>query len=136
ARRPREAAVRGWARGGRSGQGGHPRRRGARGRDRRRARRDRGRRLRPARRGRQRDRGTERERGAVRLRATPRRTRCDRARECYEAVARGKMKKASLGTLFFTVFLDLLGFGLVVPFLPGVARDFGASDSVATLLGA
>src|SRR5690348_10394925 len=47
----------------------------------------------------------------------------------------GRMRKASLGTLFLTVFLDLLGFGLVVPFLPGVARAYGASDSVATLLG-
>ena len=37
------------------------------------------------------------------------------------------MRKASLGTLFLTVFLDLLGFGLVVPFLPGVARNLGAS---------
>jgi DHA1 family tetracycline resistance protein-like MFS transporter len=46
------------------------------------------------------------------------------------------MRKASLGTLFLTVFLDLLGFGLVVPFLPGVARGYGASDLVATLLGA
>ncbi len=46
------------------------------------------------------------------------------------------MRKASLGTLFLTVFLDLLGFGLVIPFLPGVARDMGASDLVATLLGA
>jgi DHA1 family tetracycline resistance protein-like MFS transporter len=45
------------------------------------------------------------------------------------------MRKASLGTLFLTVFLDLLGFGLVVPFLPGVARGYGASDLVATLLG-
>jgi len=44
------------------------------------------------------------------------------------------MRKASLGTLFLTVFLDLLGFGLVVPFLPGVARDLGASDLVATLV--
>jgi MFS transporter, DHA1 family, tetracycline resistance protein len=46
------------------------------------------------------------------------------------------MRKASLGTLFLTVFLDLLGFGLVVPFLPGVARNHGASDFVATLLAA
>src|SRR3954465_6991383 len=45
------------------------------------------------------------------------------------------MRKASLGTLFLTVFLDLLGFGLVVPFLPGVARARGASDLVATLVG-
>jgi DHA1 family tetracycline resistance protein-like MFS transporter len=43
------------------------------------------------------------------------------------------MRKASLGTLFLTVFLDLLGFGLVIPFLPGVARHLGASSFVATL---
>ncbi len=46
------------------------------------------------------------------------------------------MRKASLGTLFLTVFLDLLGFGLVVPFLPGVARNFGASNFTAAALGA
>lgn len=46
------------------------------------------------------------------------------------------MRKASLGTIFLTVFLDLLGFGLVVPYLPAVARDHGASPLVATLLGA
>lgn len=46
------------------------------------------------------------------------------------------MRKASLGTIFLTVFLDLLGFGLVVPYLPAVARDHGASPFVATLLGA
>jgi MFS transporter, DHA1 family, tetracycline resistance protein len=45
------------------------------------------------------------------------------------------MRKASLGTIFLTVFLDLLGFGLVVPFLPGVARDYGASNLVAALIG-
>jgi len=46
------------------------------------------------------------------------------------------IRKASLGTIVLTVFLDLLGFGLVVPYLPGVARAHGASDIVATLLGA
>ena len=46
------------------------------------------------------------------------------------------VRTASLGTLFLTVFLDLLGFGLVIPFLPGLARDLGASDFVATLPGA
>jgi DHA1 family tetracycline resistance protein-like MFS transporter len=46
------------------------------------------------------------------------------------------MKKASLGALFLTVFLDLVGFGLVVPFLPDLARrEMGASDLVAPLLG-
>lgn len=44
-------------------------------------------------------------------------------------------RTASIGTLFLTVFLDLLGFGLVIPFLPGLARQFGASDFVATLPG-
>jgi MFS family permease len=34
------------------------------------------------------------------------------------------------------VFLDLLGFGLVIPFLPAVARRLGAGDFVATLPGA
>jgi DHA1 family tetracycline resistance protein-like MFS transporter len=45
-------------------------------------------------------------------------------------------RAASLGTLFFTVFLDLLGFGIVIPFLPGLARDLGATAFVATLPGA
>ena len=45
-------------------------------------------------------------------------------------------RRASIGTICLTVFLDLLGFGLVVPYLPGVARIHGASDFVATLLGA
>lgn len=45
-------------------------------------------------------------------------------------------RRASLGTIFLTVFLDLLGFGLVVPYLPGVARGYEASAFVATLLGA
>jgi len=52
------------------------------------------------------------------------------------AAAPAGPRAASLGTLFFTVFLDLLGFGLVIPFLPGLARDFGASNFVATLPGA
>jgi MFS family permease len=52
------------------------------------------------------------------------------------AVAGKELRKASLGTLFLTVFLDLLGFGLVIPFLPGIARRFGAGDFVATLPGA
>ena len=45
------------------------------------------------------------------------------------------MRKASLGTIFLTVFIDLLGFGMVIPFLPGVARHLGASDFVASLTG-
>jgi MFS transporter, DHA1 family, tetracycline resistance protein len=45
------------------------------------------------------------------------------------------VKKATLSTLFLTVFLDLLGFGLVVPFLPRMARELGAGDLTATLIG-
>ncbi|HEX3905263.1 MAG TPA: MFS transporter [Polyangia bacterium] len=53
------------------------------------------------------------------------------------AAADGKgIRNASLGTLFLTVFLDLLGFGLVIPFLPGIARRLGAGDFLATLPGA
>jgi DHA1 family tetracycline resistance protein-like MFS transporter len=48
--------------------------------------------------------------------------------------ASGKgLRRASLGTLFLTIFLDLLGFGLVIPFLPGIARRLGAGDFMATL---
>jgi MFS family permease len=45
-------------------------------------------------------------------------------------------RTASIGTLFLTVFIDLLGFGLVIPFLPGLARRLGAGDFVATMPGA
>ncbi len=34
------------------------------------------------------------------------------------------------------IFLDLLGFGLVIPFLPGIARRLGAGDFMATMPGA
>jgi len=41
-----------------------------------------------------------------------------------------------LGAIFLTVLVDLLGFGLVLPFLAKEARDtFGVSEFVATLLG-
>jgi MFS family permease len=53
------------------------------------------------------------------------------------ATAPGKtLRNASLGTLFLTIFLDLLGFGLVIPFLPGIARRLGAGDFMATMPGA
>jgi DHA1 family tetracycline resistance protein-like MFS transporter len=47
------------------------------------------------------------------------------------------MKQAPrLGAIFLTVFVDLLGFGLVLPFLAKEARDtFGVNEFVATLLG-
>ncbi|MEI7893083.1 MAG: MFS transporter, partial [Myxococcales bacterium] len=46
------------------------------------------------------------------------------------------VRRPSLGAIFLTVFLDLLGFGLVIPFLAKEARDaFGTSEFVAALLG-
>ena len=45
------------------------------------------------------------------------------------------MKAPRLGAIFLTVFIDLLGFGLVLPFLAKEARDtFGVSAFVATLI--
>lgn len=39
-----------------------------------------------------------------------------------------KLKQASLGLLFFAIFIDLFGFGVVIPILPFLARDdLGAS---------
>ncbi|HMF40880.1 MAG TPA: MFS transporter [Polyangia bacterium] len=45
-------------------------------------------------------------------------------------------RTASISTLFLTVFIDLLGFGLVIPFIPAMARRLGAGDFVATMPGA
>lgn len=46
-------------------------------------------------------------------------------------------QRPSLGVIFLTIFIDLLGFGIVMPFLTLVARDaFGVEEWVATMLGA
>ncbi|HZV35898.1 MAG TPA: MFS transporter [Verrucomicrobiae bacterium] len=37
------------------------------------------------------------------------------------------MRKPSVGIIFLTVFLDLIGFGLVIPLLPIYAKDFNAT---------
>ena len=37
---------------------------------------------------------------------------------------------------FFTMFLDLLGFGIIIPIQPFYAESFGATATVVTLLGA
>ena len=44
------------------------------------------------------------------------------------------MKPRPLAVIFFTVFLDLLGFGLVLPLLPGFAKTYGASELAVGLL--
>src|SRR5688572_16346683 len=44
------------------------------------------------------------------------------------------MRRSPLFVIFFTVFLDLLGFGLIIPILPYYAERFGATPSVITLI--
>ncbi len=42
-----------------------------------------------------------------------------------------QLKKNVLFSVFLTIFLDLVGFGMFIPVIPLVARQFGASDSGA-----
>jgi DHA1 family tetracycline resistance protein-like MFS transporter len=44
------------------------------------------------------------------------------------------MKNKPLTAIFLIVFIDLLGFGLILPLLPFYAEDFGASDTVIGFL--
>ncbi|HEY4222210.1 MAG TPA: MFS transporter [Myxococcota bacterium] len=44
--------------------------------------------------------------------------------------------KGVLGVVFVTLFLDLLGFGILIPIQPFYAEHFGASATVVTLIGA
>ena len=53
-----------------------------------------------------------------------------------EAPARGEISGGRLGAIFLTVFLDLLGFGLVMPLLPRYAHTLHASSLQIGLLGA
>jgi len=44
-------------------------------------------------------------------------------------------RKPSLGAIFLTVFLDVLGFSLVLPFLAAIARsEYGTDETTGTLL--
>jgi DHA1 family tetracycline resistance protein-like MFS transporter len=43
-------------------------------------------------------------------------------------------KKAQLGIIFFTVFIDLIGFGIVIPILPLYAKHFGVNELVNGIL--
>jgi len=46
------------------------------------------------------------------------------------------LRRASLFVLFLTVFIDLIGFGMVIPFLSFYAREYGASGiAVGTVVG-
>ena len=44
--------------------------------------------------------------------------------------------KRTLGIVFLTVFLDLVGFGIIIPIQPFYAETLGAHPSTVTLLGA
>ncbi len=46
------------------------------------------------------------------------------------------MKNRTLAIVFFTVLLDLIGFGLIIPVQPFLAESLGAVPAVITLLGA
>ena len=45
-------------------------------------------------------------------------------------------RRARLGIVASTIFLDLLGFGLIIPLLPHYAETFGASPFTYGLLAA
>ncbi len=46
------------------------------------------------------------------------------------------MKNRTLAIVFFTILMDLIGFGLIIPVQPFLAKTLGAQASVITLLGA
>jgi DHA1 family tetracycline resistance protein-like MFS transporter len=53
-----------------------------------------------------------------------------------DAVHSARVRKASLLVLFLTVFIDLIGFGMVIPFLSFYAREYGASGvAVGAVVG-
>ena len=52
------------------------------------------------------------------------------------AAARVRSPKRALGVVVGIVFVDLLGFGVVIPILPYYVRSFGVSDAVIGLLAA
>lgn len=45
-------------------------------------------------------------------------------------------KKGILGVVFVTIFLDLMGFGIIIPVQPFLAQNLGASAAIVTMLGA
>jgi MFS family permease len=52
------------------------------------------------------------------------------------ATARAVTPRRALATVVFVVFLDLVGFGVVIPILPFYVRSFGVSDVFIGLLAA
>jgi DHA1 family tetracycline resistance protein-like MFS transporter len=52
----------------------------------------------------------------------------------HEMKTKDPIKKNVLRSVFLTVFLDLVGFGMFIPVIPLIARRFGASDSEAVMV--
>ncbi|HEY1100953.1 MAG TPA: MFS transporter [Myxococcota bacterium] len=50
--------------------------------------------------------------------------------------ALARQRRRIMGVVFLTLFLDLLGFGIILPVQPFYAESFGASATVVTLIGA
>lgn len=46
----------------------------------------------------------------------------------------GMTRRRVVGTLFLIVFLDLLGFGILIPVIPLYAKFFGANEFIGSLL--
>lgn len=53
-----------------------------------------------------------------------------------EEAAEAKRRKSALYVIFFTAFLDILGFGIVIPQLGVYSTKFGASGDIIGILGA
>jgi MFS transporter, DHA1 family, tetracycline resistance protein len=51
------------------------------------------------------------------------------------ASASTPQEKRTLGIIFMTLFLDLMGFGIVIPVQPFYAQSLGANPALVTLLG-
>ena len=43
-------------------------------------------------------------------------------------------RKSPLFVLFITIFIDLLGFGIIIPVLPNFAKSLGASGFIVTVI--
>ena len=54
----------------------------------------------------------------------------------FEVIQGAYMRKGNLYSIFFVVFIDLLGFGLILPLLPFYAEEYGATPFVVGLLTA
>jgi MFS family permease len=50
------------------------------------------------------------------------------------ATVPGMNRRRAVGTLFLIVFIDLLGFGILIPVIPLYAKFFGANEFVGSLL--